>query len=137
MIEHVAESLFARRRLTAKISRFGGRAAPIVVRKENLPMSAASLPNGSRPVSRVRLLSAALALLIAVAFAVGYLGFHTGKIRPSGGFLLAQDKDKAPELDGGTAWLNTPRPISIHKDLKGKIVVLDFWTFCCINCIHT
>jgi DNA-binding beta-propeller fold protein YncE len=42
----------------------------------------------------------------------------------------------APDLEGGTAWLNTAGPIHI-KDLKGKIVVLDFWTFCCINCIHT
>jgi DNA-binding beta-propeller fold protein YncE len=43
---------------------------------------------------------------------------------------------KAPELDGGTAWLNTAGPIRM-KDLKGKVVVLDFWTLCCINCIHT
>ncbi len=43
---------------------------------------------------------------------------------------------RAPELDGGVAWLNTAGPIHL-KDLRGKIVVLDFWTFCCINCIHT
>jgi len=42
---------------------------------------------------------------------------------------------KAPELEGGVAWLNTDKPIKI-KDLKGKIVILDFWTLCCINCIH-
>ena len=54
----------------------------------------------------------------------------------------AQDKEKAksekvaaPEFEGGVAWLNTAKPISI-KDLKGKIVLLDFWTLCCINCIH-
>ena len=33
-------------------------------------------------------------------------------------------------------WLNTPAPLSIKDHLKGKIVVIDFWTFCCINCIH-
>jgi sugar lactone lactonase YvrE len=44
---------------------------------------------------------------------------------------------KAPELEGGVAWINTAGPVQIHRDLKGKIVVLDFWTFCCINCIHT
>lgn len=38
-------------------------------------------------------------------------------------------------LDGGTEWLNTSQPIAL-KDLKGKIVVLDFWTYCCINCMH-
>ena len=41
----------------------------------------------------------------------------------------------APELEGGVEWLNTGGPISM-KDLRGKIVLLDFWTFCCINCMH-
>ena len=41
----------------------------------------------------------------------------------------------APELEGGVEWLNVGGPISI-KDLRGKVVVLDFWTFCCINCMH-
>jgi len=48
----------------------------------------------------------------------------------------APRKTPAPELDGGTAWLNTAGPLSVKKDLKGKIVLLDFWTLCCINCIH-
>jgi DNA-binding beta-propeller fold protein YncE len=43
---------------------------------------------------------------------------------------------KAKELDGGTGWLNTASPIHL-KDLRGKFVLLDFWTYCCINCIHT
>ncbi|MCS6978461.1 MAG: thioredoxin-like domain-containing protein [Gemmatales bacterium] len=44
-------------------------------------------------------------------------------------------KQKAPELDGGLEWLNCGGPIRL-KDLRGKIVLLDFWTYCCINCIH-
>lgn len=32
-------------------------------------------------------------------------------------------------------WLNTSRPLTA-EDLKGRIILLDFWTFCCINCIH-
>lgn len=51
-------------------------------------------------------------------------------------FTNSADRDDAPEFTGGTAWLNTAGPIRI-KDLRGKVVVLDFWTFCCINCIHT
>ncbi len=38
-------------------------------------------------------------------------------------------------LDGGVDWINTAGPIRM-KDLRGKIVLLDFWTFCCINCHH-
>ncbi len=41
----------------------------------------------------------------------------------------------APELDGGVDWINTSGPVAL-KDLRGKFVLLDFWTFCCINCMH-
>lgn len=41
----------------------------------------------------------------------------------------------APSLDGGSAWLNTSGDISL-KDLRGKVVLIDFWTYCCINCMH-
>lgn len=44
-------------------------------------------------------------------------------------------KELAPDLDGGAAWLNTERPLSL-ADLRGHVVVLDFWTYCCINCLH-
>lgn len=41
---------------------------------------------------------------------------------------------RAPELRG-SAWLNTERDLTL-KDLRGKLVLLDFWTYCCINCLH-
>lgn len=43
---------------------------------------------------------------------------------------------RAPELDAGLGWLNTDRALAISGELRGQVVVLDFWTFCCINCIH-
>ena len=46
-----------------------------------------------------------------------------------------QAKTRAPELTGGVGWLNTDKPLSI-AGLKGKVVLLDFWTYGCINCIH-
>ena len=41
----------------------------------------------------------------------------------------------APSLEGKEQWLNTAGPIDL-RDLRGKFVLLDFWTYCCINCIH-
>jgi len=41
----------------------------------------------------------------------------------------------APELDGSSEWFNTSAPVHL-KDLRGKFVILDFWTYGCINCIH-
>jgi thiol-disulfide isomerase/thioredoxin len=42
---------------------------------------------------------------------------------------------KAPPLDGGLGWINTDGPLRL-EDLRGKFVLLDFWTYCCINCIQ-
>jgi thiol-disulfide isomerase/thioredoxin len=41
----------------------------------------------------------------------------------------------APSLEGGKEWLNASGEITL-KDLRGKVVLLDFWTYCCINCMH-
>ncbi|GGK83742.1 thioredoxin-like domain-containing protein [Rufibacter glacialis] len=41
----------------------------------------------------------------------------------------------APEINTRHGWLNTDRSYCL-KDFRGKIVLLDFWTFGCINCQH-
>jgi thiol-disulfide isomerase/thioredoxin len=41
----------------------------------------------------------------------------------------------APELRPGATWLNTREPLSLRA-LRGKVVLLDFWTSGCINCLH-
>ncbi len=45
---------------------------------------------------------------------------------------------RAPELVGTQHWFNTPddRPLSL-RGLRGKVVLIDFWTYSCINCIRT
>ncbi len=43
---------------------------------------------------------------------------------------------RAPELIGRGGWLNTGGASLTVAGLRGKIVLLDFWTFCCINCLH-
>ncbi len=42
---------------------------------------------------------------------------------------------RAPELNGGLGWFNVDHPLSL-KALRGKVVLLDFWTYGCINCLH-
>ncbi len=41
----------------------------------------------------------------------------------------------APDFPPGLDWLNVDKPLSL-ADLRGKVVILDFWTYGCINCIH-
>jgi sugar lactone lactonase YvrE len=87
-----------------------------------------------RRVPTARLLWVVIGLPVVIG--VGLL-LQRGMER-TGSRLNAQEQlSKAPELEGGAGWINSSGPISIHKDLKGKFVVLDFWTLCCINCIHT
>ena len=38
------------------------------------------------------------------------------------------DRQLAPSFDGAAGWINTDKPLKL-SDLKGKIVLLDFWTF--------
>src|SRR5262245_33545854 len=64
------------------------------------------------------------------------------KSEPQKGKEMVPEKNKifegevnAPDFPFGMEWLNTEEAISL-RDLRGKIVLLDFWTYCCINCMH-
>ncbi|MEU5399559.1 NHL domain-containing thioredoxin family protein [Streptomyces sp. NPDC005963] len=43
---------------------------------------------------------------------------------------------RAPELIGKGGWLNTGGKDLTLADFRGRVLILDFWTFCCINCLH-
>jgi len=47
----------------------------------------------------------------------------------------ASDRTPAPEFPEGLDWINVDQPLDLAS-LRGKIVLLDFWTYGCINCIH-
>jgi thiol-disulfide isomerase/thioredoxin len=63
---------------------------------------------------------ARIAVLVSLAVLVGTSLFGQAK------------KDPAPSFPKGTLWLNS-KPLQM-KDLEGKVVVLHFWTYGCINC---
>jgi len=45
-------------------------------------------------------------------------------------------KVRCPEFLPDFTWINTRRPLTVAGDLRGRVAVLDFWTYCCINCMH-
>ncbi|MBZ0278068.1 MAG: redoxin domain-containing protein [Anaerolineae bacterium] len=72
--------------------------------------------------------AALLALLLVV---IGGAAAQDGERNPFVGYT----DFPAPEFPEGLDWLNVPAPLTIQA-LQGKIVLLDFWTYGCINCIH-
>ncbi|HEY5626255.1 MAG TPA: thioredoxin-like domain-containing protein, partial [Dehalococcoidia bacterium] len=81
---------------------------------------------------------AALILIAAVAATIAACGGGSGS-SDEGGSDIPSDSlagtVAAPEFPGGHTWFNVSEPLTM-ADLRGKIVVLDFWTLGCINCQH-
>ncbi|MDE2088790.1 MAG: redoxin domain-containing protein [Gammaproteobacteria bacterium] len=48
---------------------------------------------------------------------------------------MNETRIRAPELPDSLEWFNAEGPLKI-ADQRGKVVLLDFWTYCCINCMH-
>jgi thiol-disulfide isomerase/thioredoxin len=62
-------------------------------------------------------------------------GTNTQLSRCTDNASVLQECGKAPAIAGITKWLNTPdgAPVSL-SGLRGKVVLVDFWTYSCINC---
>ena len=77
--------------------------------------------------------------LIVTGAAMGFLvlGVMALIVVQKGAIMAQQSRSQvhAPEFPPGLQWLNTDTPLSI-AGLRGKVVLLDFWTYCCINCMH-
>src|SRR6476659_9443060 len=105
-------------------------------RRRRVSMSTTPTPPVSRFNSQTLLLLAPALLLTAGAW--WFVTRTPSPVRGLEAIAAADDEkleklegDPAPELEGGAGWLNTAAPIRL-KDLRGKFVVLDFWTYCCI-----
>lgn len=71
-----------------------------------------------------------LLLAALLAFALS-----TAVTAQDGGNLEGRPDFPAPDFPAGLDWLNVPAPVTLES-LRGKVVLLDFWTYGCINCIH-
>jgi cytochrome c biogenesis protein CcdA/thiol-disulfide isomerase/thioredoxin len=58
----------------------------------------------------------------------------TAPVSTPGSQLALADEGPMPDLSGAIAWLNSA-PLS-RKSLRGKVVLIDFWTYSCINCLR-
>lgn len=81
-------------------------------------------------------LPAALLALVSVGAVLVAARTDPGRLggRPADPENLPVGKPAGP-LDGATGWINTP-PLA-PADLAGKVVVYDFWTYSCVNCVRT
>ncbi|WP_218510787.1 thioredoxin family protein [Variovorax sp. dw_308] len=75
----------------------------------------------------------ASALFVAVALAASLAALSLAAL-PRGGDTPVADQQQAPALQGIGTWLNSP-PLKLDE-LHGKVVLVDFWTYTCINCLN-
>lgn len=99
----------------------------------------------SRYTERIRQFFGGLMLLFAVVLAFNWDMLLNEKLSRLFPQLISEKSfnieklppqmGQAPELVGITGWINSP-PLTL-SELRGKVVLIDFWTYSCINCLRT
>jgi thiol-disulfide isomerase/thioredoxin len=81
--------------------------------------------------------SIAAAAVVAAALASAAIPSRAGEVArdPTAAFTVAAVQGTAPNFAGISNWFNSA-PLNI-ADLRGKVVLVDFWTYGCVNCINT
>lgn len=77
----------------------------------------------------------ALGAILAISLACGGSDSKNGDLQTPAGTGNGAEAVAAPDFPSGHTWFNVPEPLSLG-DLRGKAVLLDFWTLGCINCQH-
>src|SRR5205809_3003541 len=107
-------------------------------RSSVLGLRSLSKIKGQRPKTKDRLcVSVALWLMLILSPALSFEAASKVRDSQEGLEMATQDgaRMRAPELNGARGWLNTDKPLTLSA-LKGKVVLLDFWTYGCVNCMH-
>src|SRR4051812_42596239 len=80
-----------------------------------------------------------LLVRLGAALSVAALALAAGiQFASAGGSAFGDSSDTVemlPALDGATGWIQSP-PLTAES-LRGKVVLVDFWTYSCINCLRT
>ncbi|HEY2815128.1 MAG TPA: redoxin domain-containing protein [Acidimicrobiales bacterium] len=79
-----------------------------------------------------------LVAFAAVALIAGLSVYVATRVKPqdlAGAGDLSVKADSVPNLAAAKGWINSP-PLT-PNDLKGKVVIYDFWTYSCVNCVRT
>lgn len=81
-------------------------------------------------------MSTLLRSLLIAALCLPFATSSAGDAEADPAAVEANDPLRSGDVFAGAkGWINTAEPLDLKK-LKGQVILVDFWTYCCINCIH-
>ena len=95
--------------------------------------------------SKTAIILSVIIVAIIVSFSIGFSSLESTFIKPSQTIIQNRDNienidksgfKKAPDLVGIVDYINTT-PEQLAKNIEGKVVLYDIWTYSCINCVRT